>query len=314
MKGLRRMIRRRKGTAGLRAPFARTSAALVLLAACALPAAAQGGASPDRSAAVRKLFEGTAVRKFAAAAFEEMVTSYQKSWPEAVIAGYRQKHLFDGLTPDETARMEGLIREFGDRVFRDIKARVTGELITEDNLVALSAPAFARYLDDEEISRLTEFTQTPLGRKFIGVSYEYLTEAMLSVMESKGVFQVSADPDADSAKLDRLLKEERAGGAFADVQKELAARAPKFVAEFTPDELRELAAFWQTPLGAKVVRVYPPMLTDIVQRNAALYAPRAGAIAGEVLKEQMEFFIERTSVILKEAGPRMKEAARRRGN
>jgi hypothetical protein len=308
------MIHSRRRTSGLRATLARTAAMLAVFAACAHTAVAQGSAVQDKSAAVRKLFEAAALRKQSAEFFEEMVGRYQKNWPVAVIASYREKNLFDGLTPGETAQMENLIREFGDRVFGDIKKRVVGQVITDDNLVILSAPVFDKYLDNEELARLTEFVRTPAGQKFLNVASRYMAEALLSVMEAKGVFRVSSKPEEDTARLDQLLKEAGGAGIFADVQKELMARAVKLPTEFTPDELRDLAAFWQTPLGAKLIRIYPPLAVEILQRNAALYAPRAGQIAGEVIKEQLEFFEERTVEILKDAGPRMKEAARRRQN
>jgi hypothetical protein len=299
-------------TKGPRATPARTFAALALLLACALPAAAQGGAKEEKGAAVRRLFEAAGVRKFTAALFEESVSRYQKNWPDAVIAGYREKNLFAGLTPRQTAQMEQLIREFGDRIFSKTKARVTGELITDDGLVALSAPAFEKYLTDEDLARLTDFVRTPAGQKFINVAARHLSDALLNVMESKGVFQVSSDPDADVAKLDRLRKEMGAGGLFADVQQRLAGLAVLLPAEFTPEELREIAAFWQSPLGAKLTESYPPLSAEILQRNAALYAPRAGEISQQVMDEQMEFFKAGVAEIFKNAGPRTRRAARRR--
>lgn len=292
--------------------LARTAAVLVLFAVCALPAAAQSGAQADRHAAVRKLLETAGAHKVMAVLFEEMVSRYQKNWPDAVIAGYREKRLFDGLTPAETKQMEALIREFGDRVFAEIKARVVGQVVTEANLVTLSAPVFEKYLDEEELGRLTEFLRTPTGQKLVSIGYKHMSEASLSVMESKGMFNVSSDPDADVARLDQLMKDVSAGGLFADVQKEFAARSLKFAAEFTPEEMRDLAVFWQSPLGAKLIEIYQPLGAEIFQRNAALYAPRAGQIAGEVINEQLEFFKERTGEILKDAGPRMKAAAERR--
>jgi hypothetical protein len=251
--------------------------------------------------------EASAARQHSAEVFEEMVGRYQKNWPDAVIAGYREKRLFEPLTPGEAAQMEALIREFGDRVFKGIKPRVVGEMLTEESLVGLCAPVFGKYLDAGEMTRLADFARTPAGRKLLDITFKNLRESLVAVLEEKGFFKVSPSPEEDKARLDRLTAEMRAGVVFADVQRSLLKRAPAVAAEFTPEELRELIAFSQTPLGSKVADTWQPMTAELLRRNAALYAPRAGQIAGEVFKEQMEFFAERTAEILKNAGPRAKQ-------
>jgi hypothetical protein len=296
-----------------RAAFVWPLALLVLAGAFARPAAArQNGPAPDKAAAVRSLLEASAAQKRSAELFEEMVGRYQKNWPEGVIAGYREKRLFDGLTTAEAAQMEALIREFSDRLFKGIKARVVGDLLTEESLVGLAAPVFEKYLDAGEVSRLADFARTPAGRKLIDLTFKNLREAVVAALDERGFFKVSSSPEQDEARLERLTAEMRAGGLFADVQASLLKRAPAVASEFTPEESRELAAFWATPLGAKVSEVWVPLTTELMQRNAALYAPRAGAVAGEVMEEQMEFFAARTKEILKNAGPRMRAKRQRR--
>lgn len=298
---------------GRRATLARTFAVLALLTVCAPRGAAQTAvAAPDRRVTIRRLFEAAGTRQVMTALFEEMVGRYQKNWPDAVIAGYRQKNLFAGLTPGETAQMESLVREFSDRVFSDTKARVKGQLITDDMLVALSEPVFVKYLDDVELAQLAEFVRTPTGRKSVEVAYKHLSDSLLSVMESKGMFRVSPNPDEDVARLNQLMQDARGGGFSAEVHQKLAGLVFLVPAEFTQDEWRELVAFWQTPLGVKLAKVSPALAAEIFQRNAAVCAPRAGELTQQVMNEQMEFFKERTAEILKHAGPRMKRAASRR--
>jgi hypothetical protein len=297
----------------MRAMLARLLAVLALFTICALPADAQGSASPDRKAGVKRLFKAAGVREASAEVFKELVSRYQKRWPDSVLADYRKKGLFKPLTPDETAQMEKLIVEFSDRVFGDMKKRVVGEVLTEENLENLVEPVFEKYLDAGEVSRLADFAETPLGRKILEVTAKKLRMAVIDSMEAAGAFNIAPSPEEESARLDRLMKGGNGSRLIEDVQRDLAAHAATFTSDFTPEEMRELMAFVQSPLGLKLAKVYAPMSVELFQRNAQLYAPRAGQIAVEVFAEQMEFFKERTNEILKDAGPRMK-AARQRGN
>jgi hypothetical protein len=297
-----------------RAALTWSLALLAFACTCARPAAArQVGPAPDKTAPVKSLLEASGARQRSAEVFEELIGRYQKSWPEGVIEGYRSKRLFEGLTPGETAQMEALIREFSDRMFKGIKTRVVGELLTEEGFVSLCAPVFEKYLDASEMSRLADFARTPVGRKLIELTYKNMREAVVAALDERGLFKVSPTPEEDEARLDRLLAEMRGGGVFADIQRSLLKRAPEVAAEFTPEEQRELVAFALTPLGSKVSGVWLPLTAELLQRNAALNAPRAGEIAGQVMEEQMEFFAERAAEILKDAGPRMraKRPARR---
>ncbi|MFN2415288.1 MAG: hypothetical protein ABR603_09120 [Pyrinomonadaceae bacterium] len=292
-------------TRAARAALTWSLALLAFACTCARPAAArQVGPAPDKTASVKSLLEASAARLRSAEVFEELLGRYQKNWPDAVIEGYRSKRLFEGLTPGETAQMEALIREFSDRMFKGIKTRVVGELLTEESFVSLCAPVFEKYLDAGEMSRLAVFARTPAGRKLIDLTFKNLREAVVAALDEREFFKVSPSPEEDEAKLDRLQAEMRGGGVFAEVQRTLLKRAPGVAAEFTPEEQRELVAFSQTPLGSKVSGVWLPLSAELLQRNAALFAPRAGEIAGQVMEEQMEFFKERTAEILKNAGPR----------
>jgi hypothetical protein len=304
------MNRTNRHSTRARATLTWSLALLAFACACAPHAAARqaAGTAPEKAAAVRSLLEASAARERSAEVFEELVGRYQKNWPDAVIAGYRSKRLFDGLTPAEAAQMEALVREFSERVFKGIKTRVVGELLTEEGLVGLCAPVFEKHLDAGEMSRLADFARTPAGRKLLDLTYKNLREAVVAALEERGVFKVSPSPEEDEARLGRLAAEMRAGGIFADVQGFLLKRAPGVAAELTPEERGELEAFSRTPLGSKVAAAWLPLTTELLQRNAALYAPRAGQIAGEVMEEQMEFFAARTKEILKNAGPRTRGA------
>jgi hypothetical protein len=263
--------------------------------------AAQSASPAKVNDQIRRLNEATGAREHTAELFEEFVTRYQANWPDAVIADYRANGLFKRLTPEQTAQMEKLIREFGDRVFGQIKTRVVQQLLTEENMEQLTAPVLNKYLTADEIGQLTAFAETPAGRKLFRVYSKKLRDATIAAMEAKGAFKVLSDPAAEEAKADRLLKEGGAG-LVEEVMRNIKGGPATLAGEFTEGEIQELGAFAKTPLGAKLTRVYLNIAAEIVERNAKLYAPNAGRIAGEVFAEQMEFFKSRTYEILKDAG------------
>jgi hypothetical protein len=50
--------------------------------------------------------------------------------------------------------------------------------------------------------------------------------------------------------------------AKADMAKALPALGTIYAAHYTPEELRELAAFYETPLGRKMLMVEPKIMND----------------------------------------------------
>jgi hypothetical protein len=273
--------------------------ACALLVACASASAAQAAPSAEFREAVRRLNKAAGVREHSAELFEEFVTRYQANWPDAAIADYRARGMFKNLTPEQTAGMEKLIREFSDRVFGEMKRRVVQRLLSDESLEQLTAPVLNRYLTAEEVGQLAAFAESPAGGKLFDVCARKLREAEVASMEARGVFKVLPDPAAEEAKADKILKEGGAG-LVGDVLGRL--KGWKLSDDFTEGEIRELRAFAATPLGAKLAGTYLNITAEIVDRNARLYAPNAGRIAGEVFNEQMEFFKSRTYEILKGAG------------
>jgi len=62
--------------------------------------------------------------------------------------------------------------------------------------------------------------------------------------------------------------------------------APLWERHFDEQELREIAAFYKSPTGQKVLRVMPGMMEEGMETTFRLTQPRVMEVVGEVLAEQ----------------------------
>lgn len=281
----------------LRIIFRHLLVSCILTIACISIASAQGVVSPQKRAAIGELIEVSGMQRSIVAAFEESVTRYQRNWASAVIADLKAKGMFKPLIPQDAARMEKLITELGDNIFNEVKRRVGQEVATTENLVALSEQTYDKYYTVEELNELIAFYKTPTGRKFSDENLKALRAAMLSHAEAKGVFNVSSSPEAEQAKADRLVEELEHRPQEQAQQILAAVKLP--LDHFTEDERRELAVFFQTPVGKKLNTVALSFTAEIYVSNTKLLAPRVGQLTDEITGAQMKIFQERAYEILK---------------
>lgn len=290
---------------------ARLLAAFALLAACAAAAAAQSVApaaankgARDKAGEARRLLKAVGVSRYSASIFEELVGRYQKNWPAAVIAGFKANGLFKPLTPAQAEQMEKLVYEFSERTFGGIKSRVAAELFERGAMEELGAPVFGKYLKAEEMSRAADFAETPLGKKFLDFCYLKMRDLIVSTLASKGAFEVSLSPEEESKRADQMLNDVSVGEFTVEVRKNFASLAATLPDNFTPDELRQLAAFAQSPLGRKLAGLYEPLTGELIRRSSEVNVPRVERITEEVFAEQMKFFERRSVEIFKGGGPK----------
>lgn len=269
-----------------------------LIALCVSSASAQSdAATAQKRAAIRELLEVTGMTRYSSAAFRDFVTRYQQNWANSVVEDFKAKGLFDKFTPEEAAKMEGLIHQFGDRVFDEIKRRMIEEVATPDSLIALAEPAFDRHFTSDEIDRWLTFSKSPLGRKLTDRYYQALSEAAASMLEAKGAFDVKPSPEAELAKNERLKKEMQSMGPQEIRQLLDSAKiSPDY---FTPQERQELAAFYQAPLGRKIIAETPQVLAEIVTEHTKLLGPRVNQLSKEIFNQQIEWLGQQVHDLLK---------------
>ena len=67
--------------------------------------------------------------------------------------------------------------------------------------------------------------------------------------------------------------------------------APLWERHFDEQELREIAAFYKSPTGQKVLRVMPGMMEEGMETTFRVTQPRVMEVVGEVLAEQRGAFL-----------------------
>ena len=113
---------------------------------------------PGKQAAIRKLFEIQGTRK----AMEQVM---------AGMSANMKPSLSKMLPPGEY--QDKLINLFFEKFQSKLKA---------DDLVDLSIPIYDKYFSKEDIDGLTQFYQTPLGKKMISVLPQVLIESQTAAM------------------------------------------------------------------------------------------------------------------------------------
>jgi hypothetical protein len=269
--------------------FALSLLACVLFVITGSPVSAQQErtSTPDR--AVKRLLEASETRKHAVATFEELTTRYEEHWLEGVvIASFKARGLFKSPSPEQTAQLEKLVREFSTNLFKGIKSRIVQEIITVHYLQTISGGAFGANFTEREIDELAAFCETSAGKKFVKLYWEVATKLLISDLEARGLFAPLPSLKEEGAKVNRIFRE------FADappIKDEVqAALKVALVKDLTAGELKELAAFSETPLGGKLAAASPKLVAEISANSTKLYEPRVRTIAAEVFQEQMKVF------------------------
>lgn len=257
-----------------------------LLAGCVLLAAAatsgQESVAPEKRAAIKKLLEVDGAARQSGLIFSMLLDRVQGPMADSMIAGLRADGFFKPLSKEEGAELERRIRVFFGDVFGESKSRVAREVATPENLERVAAPAFDKYLTLDDINALIAFEQTPLGRKLNELGPEMWAQGVVASLEAKGVFNVSAQEMA--GRLEQAQKEFQ-----ADPSKDLRGilNSSAFNKRLTADEIKELAAFRETPLGRKFVEVYPRLQGEIATSFSTLYGQSVGTMISEIYDRKL---------------------------
>lgn len=260
-------------------------AGCLLLAASAAASGQEGGATEKR-AAIKKLLEVDGSARQSSLIFSMMLDRVQGPLADSMIAGLRADGFFKPLSKEEGAELERRIRVFMGDVFGECKRRMAREVVTPENLERVAAPAFDKYLTLEDINALIAFEQTPLGRKINELGPKMWAEGVVASLEAKGVFKAS--PEEMTARLEQAQKELQ-----ADPSKELRQilNSSSINKRLTADEVRELAAFRETPFGRKFVEVYPRMQAEMGMSFSNLYGQQVGTMFSEIYSRKLNEYV-----------------------
>ena len=108
------------------------------------------------------------------------------------------------------------------------------------------------------------------------------TEDLSPAETEAAVAEISSRVNALLARVSAAIQEEV---TYEDVLENVYY--PAYAQHFTEEDLQGLIAFYQTPLGEKLVAVTPDLLQTTMQLSNELYLPRMFELFGEIVQEQM---------------------------
>ena len=135
---------------------------MLILLALAVPALLAQPVPPERLALAKKLVQAmdlaTAMEASMAASQEavgaNLTDSLMRSFPG-----------LDSLTPPQRARMSSALTGMTKRLQQRIQEELAKSMNVGEEVASLLAPVYASYFDGDELSKLLEFYETPVGRK-----------------------------------------------------------------------------------------------------------------------------------------------------
>lgn len=161
-------------------------------------------------------------------------------------------------------------------------------------LVACAAvPAAATPQTDAAVAELMAAMDT---RTMIVASFSEMEKALPAMMRAQVVAEVNADAnasqasrDAALARIDRFLPHaaEAMNRLLRDptlIDEMMAEIGPLYARHYTVAELKELAAFYRTPLGRKMLALSPRLGAESMAIGQKVVAPRLGAMLTDVMQ------------------------------
>lgn len=153
------------------------------------------------------------------------------------------------------------------------------------------SPAYAQApastaTDPAAVQAVKDLLASMKYRELMAASFQQMLKnmpTMMLQMATNGINNNSKlDAAAKKAALDKVAKE--IPGAIAAIEAMLSdptlidemmtAMAPLYARHFTVDEIKQLSAFYQSPLGAKMLKSMPQIMSESMQLGQQVVMPR----------------------------------------
>ncbi len=161
---------------------------------------------------------------------------------------------------------------------------------------ALAAPA----TDPQAIVAVKAMFEAMELRKTMTVMYAQMQEAMPGMLRQQAAARIQADPkrtaeqkQAALAKLDNLVPGVAQGigkilGDPALIDEMMDEMVPLYAANYTVDELRQLTAFYQTPVGKKTMALTPRLTAEGMALGQRVVMPRLEKLRQDMLQDMQK--------------------------
>lgn len=133
-------------------------------------------------------------------------------------------------------------------------------------------------------------------RKMMTASFTEMEKALPQMMRAQVTAVINADPSAsDEKKKEALAKVEQVLPGAADavnrmfrdpalVDEMMAEIGPLYARNYSVDELKQLSAFYRTPLGQKMLALSPRLAAESMAVGQKIVAPRLNGLMLEVMQ------------------------------
>lgn len=162
------------------------------------------------------------------------------------------------------------------------------------------APSFAFAQDAapnaQQAAAVKELMDAMDVRKMMTASFTEMEKALPQMMRAQVTAVINADPTAsDEKKKEALAKVEQVLPGAADavnrmfrdpalIDEMMAEIGPLYARNYTVDELKQLSAFYRTPLGQKMLALSPRLAAESMAVGQKIVAPRLNGLMLEVMQ------------------------------
>ena len=157
------------------------------------------------------------------------------------------------------------------------------------------APAGAA-VSPEANAAVKELLDAMEVRKMMAASFTEMEKAMPDMMRAQITAVINADPRADAAKkkealekVERLLPAmtQAISRMFRDpalIDEMMAEMGPLYAQNYSVAELKELTAFYRTPLGRKMMALTPRLTAESMALGQKVVAPRLNGLMQDFMQ------------------------------
>jgi len=162
------------------------------------------------------------------------------------------------------------------------------------------APSFAfaqsAAPSEQERAAVKELMDAMDVRKMMTASFTEMEKALPQMMRAQVTAVINADPTAsDEKKKDALAKVEQVLPGAADavnrmfrdpalIDEMMAEIGPLYARHYSVAELKQLSAFYRTPLGQKMLALSPRLAAESMAIGQKIVAPRLNGLMLEVMQ------------------------------
>ena len=161
---------------------------------------------------------------------------------------------------------------------------------------AQSAPAAPVAASPQADAAVKELLDAMDVRKMMTASFTEMEKALPQMMRAQMTAVINADPSADAekkkaslAKVEQVLPvaSQAISRLFKDpalIDEMMAEIGPLYARNYTTAELKELTAFYRTPLGRKMLALSPRLSAESMAVGQRVVAPRLNGLMQEVMQ------------------------------